>query len=121
VVMPRWSKSLAGVRGVEGREKEGSSPCAQALILVAWRGSARAANKMLPGEDFTVAPPGAPQPALPPTCSLTQRSSYRSSAGIVEEAGEASHRGCSRAADSEGSDHPDLLGEEAADGTAWWR
>jgi hypothetical protein len=72
-------------------------------------------------DDFTVAPPGAPQPAFPPACSLTQRSPRRSTAGVEEEAGEASHGGCSEAADPEGKDHPDLLGEEAADGTAWWR
>jgi hypothetical protein len=121
VVMPSWSKTLVGVRGVEDREKEGSSPCAQALILVAWRGSARAANKMLPREDLTVAPPGAPQPALPPACSLTQRSSRRSTAGVVEEASESSQWGCSVTADPEGRHHPDLLGEEAAEGTAWGR
>jgi hypothetical protein len=35
--------------------------------------------------------------------------------------GEAQHRGCSEAADPEGRDHPDLLGEEAANDSFWWR
>jgi hypothetical protein len=37
---------------------------------------------------------GSTTTALPPACSLTQRSSHRSTAGVVVEAGEASHRGC---------------------------
>jgi hypothetical protein len=64
---------------------------------------------------------GSTTTALPPACSLTQRSSRRSTVGVVEEADESSHRGCSETADPEGRDHPDLLGEEAADGTAGWR
>jgi hypothetical protein len=43
------------------REKKVTLTSAQALILVAWRGSARAANKRRPEDDFTVASPGAPQ------------------------------------------------------------
>jgi hypothetical protein len=43
------------------REKKVTLTGAQALILVAWRGSARAANKMRPEDDFTIASPGAPQ------------------------------------------------------------
>jgi hypothetical protein len=39
----------------------------------------------------------------------------------MKEAGEASHRGCPESAELEGRDHLDLLGEEAADKTAWWR
>jgi hypothetical protein len=35
--------------------------------------------------------------------------------------GEAPHRGCLDAADPKGKDHPDLLGEEAADDSIWWR
>jgi hypothetical protein len=58
---------------------------------------------------------GASTGVLTHTCS-----SRRSTAGVEEEAGEASHRGCSDAADPEGRDHPDLLGEEAADETTWW-
>jgi hypothetical protein len=34
-----------------------------------WRGSARAADQARPREDFTAAPPGAPQSALPPACT----------------------------------------------------
>jgi hypothetical protein len=34
--------------------------------------------------------------------------------------GEALHQGCSQAADPEGKDHPDLLGEEAANDSNWW-
>jgi hypothetical protein len=64
---------------------------------------------------------GSTTTVLPPACSLTQRSSHRSTTGVVEEDGEASHRGCPELADPEGRDHPDLLGEEAADETAWWR
>jgi hypothetical protein len=50
-------------RGTEGGEekKKVTFTGAQVLILVAWRGSARAANKMQPEDDFTVASPGAPQ------------------------------------------------------------
>jgi hypothetical protein len=35
--------------------------------------------------------------------------------------GEAPHRGCSEVADPEGKDHLDLLGEEAANDSIWWR
>jgi hypothetical protein len=62
---------------------------------------------------------GSTTAALPPACTHTC-SSRRSTVGIKEAAGEASHRGCSDAADPEEGDHPDLLGEEAADETSWW-
>jgi hypothetical protein len=51
--------AIEGSRGC--REKKVILTGAQALILVAWRGSARAANKKRPEDDFTVASPGAPQ------------------------------------------------------------
>jgi hypothetical protein len=51
--------AIEGSRGC--REKKVTLTSAQALILVAWRGSARAANKRRPKDDFTVASPGAPQ------------------------------------------------------------
>jgi hypothetical protein len=45
----------------EGRRGRGRhSPLAQAHAWLAWRGSARAADQGQPGEDFTVAVPGAP-------------------------------------------------------------
>jgi hypothetical protein len=37
---------------------------------------------------------GSTTTALPPACSLIQGSSHRSTVGLMEEAGEASHRGC---------------------------
>jgi hypothetical protein len=51
--------AIKGSRGC--REKKVTLTGAQALILVAWQGSARAANKVRPEDDFTVASPGAPQ------------------------------------------------------------
>jgi hypothetical protein len=51
--------AIEGSRGC--REKKVTLTGAQVLILEAWRGSARAANKVRPEDDFTVASPGAPQ------------------------------------------------------------
>jgi hypothetical protein len=51
--------AIEGSRGC--REKKVTLTGAQVLILVAWRGRARAANKVRPEDDFTVASPGAPQ------------------------------------------------------------
>jgi hypothetical protein len=93
---------------------------AQALILVAWRGSARAANKRRPEVDFTVASPGAPpwrfhRRAQSPRGPLleAQRASWLGRRGIASEV-----VGVNR---SEGEEHSDLLGEVTADKTAWWR
>jgi hypothetical protein len=51
--------AIEGSRGC--REKKVTLTGAQALILVAWRDSACAANKRRPEDDCTVASPGAPQ------------------------------------------------------------
>jgi hypothetical protein len=58
--MARWPKTMAGEerRGVE--RKEDTLTDAQALVWMAWRGSARAAGQRLPERVFTTAPPGAP-------------------------------------------------------------
>jgi hypothetical protein len=61
VVMSRWSKTLAGVRGVEGREKEEEltvrpGACPDGMAGQCPRGRLDATE-----DDSTVAPPGAPQ------------------------------------------------------------
>jgi hypothetical protein len=86
----------------------------------AWRGSARAADQARPRDDFTAAPPGAPQTALPPACTHSQRSPRRSIAGIEEEAGGMSRSEAPVKQNPERDPTMDLLGEEAAGDVTWW-
>jgi hypothetical protein len=106
-------------RGWKG-EKKVTLTGAQALILVAWRGSARAANKMRPEDDFTIAPPGAP-----PRRFHRRAHSHRGpliEAQLASWRKPARHRiGGAGVSRSRGERLPDLVGEEAADEIAWWR
>jgi hypothetical protein len=107
-----------GKQKVEERRRD--SPVAQVHTWPAWRGSARAADQARPRDDFTAAPPGAPQKALPPVCTHSQRSPRRSIAGIGKEAGGMSRLETTVKQDPERDPTMDLLGEEAAGDSTWW-
>jgi hypothetical protein len=78
------------------------------LVWVAWQSRACAASQRLPREVFT---------KMHRQVHTTHK--HRSNLSKPQH-GEAPHRGSSEAADPEGRDHSDLLGEEAADETTWW-
>jgi hypothetical protein len=101
-------------------ERRRDSPVTQVHTWPAWRGSARAADQARPRDDFTAAPPGAPQTALPPTCTHSQSFPRRSIAGIGEEAGAMSRSEATMKPNSERDPTMDLLGEEAAGDVTWW-
>jgi hypothetical protein len=112
---------MASERSRRGRGRRRGSPVAQVHTWPAWQGSARAADQAWPRDDITAAPPGAPQSALPPACTHTQRSPRRSTAGVREEGGEVSRSVAILMKNPERDPAMDLFGEEAADGTVQWR
>jgi hypothetical protein len=67
---------------------EKHSPCAQALVQTAWRGSARAAGWMLPEVDFTEHSPGAPHHGT----STGEFSCNSSTRGCTASTGEGARR-----------------------------
>jgi hypothetical protein len=99
-----------------GREEDDTLTDAQVLIWTAWQGSAHAAGQRLPEGDFTTA-----HQEHRITSELThKRSPRRSTAGTIE-----SRRGVEVSGDREAIPERDpaldLLGEEAAGKTVWWR
>jgi hypothetical protein len=91
------------------------SPCAQVLVQMTWRGSARAAGWMLPEVDFTEHSPRAPHHGT----STGEFSCNSSTRGCIASTGEEARRSTDRrrmvATDPEGKHHPDLLrGEDSA-------
>jgi hypothetical protein len=101
------------------RRRRRDSPCAQTLIQTAWRGSARAASWMLPGVDFTAAPPGAPQTALLLASSRATQAPVVAPQAQGRKLGEAPDRRRMVATDPEGEHHPDLLGGEDSAISNW--
>jgi hypothetical protein len=73
---------------------------------------------MLPEEDFTTAPPGAPHPALPPACTLTKTYSKKHR-WHQSEAGDVSSSEATEMQDPERDPATDLLGEEVSADSNW--
>jgi hypothetical protein len=105
------------VKEAEGGEEEVETHQSPRCIP-GWHGGAVPAR---PREDFTVAPPGALQTALPPVCPQTHRSPRRSTAGVRGDAGEVSRSVANLMQNPEWDPAMDLLREEAADETVRWR
>jgi hypothetical protein len=120
-----------GHRRIGQVEEESSSPVTQVQTWLAWRGRARGANQVRPGEDFTGAatvargatPPRLLRlaPAWPPTESQPHHDHHRETQLAVGEAGEEPSAEATEGHFPERDLIADLLGAGAGDKSACWR